>query len=116
MCNQEVKDRIAGRIEAEQMIEMLQTSEKSPAWQQGFFRELHRASIASGDVTIERLKVMDDEQAKRFEKKTIDFGTHRGIEYRSVPITYLTWLADSVLNLQAYLRSERGQKRIEKET
>ncbi len=62
-----------------------------------------------------KLWTLDESKAVAFEKRFIEFGVHQGTAYKDVPIEYLTWLADKTLELQAYLRSDRGRQRMETE-
>lgn len=77
----------------------------------GFWLEILSMMPEELKQTGER-KLTDDE-AVEFESTTISFGTHSGKVFSEVPIGYLTWIADSTNQLQAYLKSDRGQKRIE---
>lgn len=112
----ETSDRIAGRIEASEMLLAFATGH-SDAWLQGFFRELHRQAIESGYIKLPpaSLRTIDDTESRSFEARAIAFGIHTGTPYKEIPIGYLTWLADSATELQAYLRSTVGRERIESE-
>lgn len=59
---------------------------------------------------------MNSDQAKAFEQARITYGIHSGKCMGDIPIKYLCWLGDpteSSRNLQQYLRSDRGKRRIE---
>lgn len=104
--------RINGRIEAEQLLS-LRTVDASPEFNQAFarvFREFADAVLGKPDC---ELRVMSPQESAAFERSQIQFGIHQGQPYHSVPIEYLTWLADKSLELSAYLRSDRGRARIE---
>lgn len=51
-------------------------------------------------------------QAFEFGNRAIRYGEFIDQQYKSVPIERLWFYADSAVELQAYLRSEIGQKRI----
>lgn len=107
-----IQDRIQGRKDCEDTLAMLLES-KSTAYREGVARAcFDMFSDQLPKQPAEGLLVMGQMGAQSFEKQTIDFGIHRGKTYGEAPIEYLTWLADQSVALQAYLRSERGRKRI----
>lgn len=104
--------RINGRQEAEQLL-ALRTAEPSPEFEQAFARVLRDFADSILGKPQYELRVMTEAESVAFEKSQIGFGIHNGQRYDSIPIEYLTWLADKSLELSAYLRSERGRARIE---
>lgn len=104
----QVKARIAGRKEAEAFLALC--AENGEAFMEG----VGAAFKATLPKQPENRLAMSDEQAKQFEVTPIRFGRYEGIAHRSVPIEYLTWIADSAVELQSYLRSDRGRSRMEK--
>lgn len=59
------------------------------------------------------VRPMDDDDARRFGRKTLCFGIHRDKRYDEVPLDYLEWLADQNLALSRYLASRRVQREQE---
>lgn len=106
-----IKDRIAGRIEAEACLEL--AVKGSEAFNRAFAEEMRRFADSVLGSPVQELNVMTDDQADKFERQKIEFGQHCGRQYMDVPIDYLTWLADSKNELSAYLRSDIGKRRIE---
>lgn len=60
---------------------------------------------------------MDDQEARRFERRTMSFGQHHGKQIGDVPLSYLVWLDEESrgfqLALHRYLASDRIQQQIE---
>lgn len=108
-----IQDRISGRVEAEACLEL--RARGSEVFERAFAEAMRKYADGVLGAPESSLKVMTREQAEAFEATAIQFGQHRGCQYRDVPIAYLTWLADSANELAAYLRSEIGKRRIEDE-
>jgi hypothetical protein len=106
---EKTKARIDGRKEAEAFIALC--AENGEAFMEG----VRAAFQATMPKQPEARLTMGDDESKRFEATYIGFGQHQGLTYGDVPIDYLTWIADKAIDLQAYLRSDRGRNRIEKE-
>jgi len=115
MNSQRAKDRIEGRKFAEELLTFI-PADSSEEFMEAFAKRLLcfvETIVLSNETT---LMVMNDKAAERFENcHRIMYGKHKGKKYIEVPIEYLTWIADSNSQLQAYLRSKRGTKRIENE-
>lgn len=105
-----VLERKRGRELAEELLAMIPTDLTDVA-ANALFRRL--ADAVPVELLVASSKVMEDKKAKAFEKSILTFGVHVGKTYADAPIEYLTWLTDSARELQAYLRSDRGQKRID---
>lgn len=106
------KERITARQDAVELVAMA-TEQVSENYRAGFavgLREM--ADIILGPVET-GLRIMSDKEAADFERKMLKFGIHRDQPIGHVPIGYLTWIADANLELQAYLRSSVGKRRIE---
>lgn len=114
----EIDQRVQGRGFAEEWLEAADLEGKTADYIRGFWCELYdrMPEVAKPTPHVPMLRFMDEEEAKRFERKEIAYGRHQGQQYGDVPITYLTWVADSATELQAYLRSVRGRERTERET
>lgn len=109
-----IQDRIAGRKEAEELLSV-RSMEVSEDWQRAFALAMrHFADSVLGPVDSS-LAVMNEQQAKIFELRLVQFGIHRDKTYAEAPIDYLTWIADNASELASYLRSDRGKHRIENE-
>jgi hypothetical protein len=54
---------------------------------------------------------MTDEEAKAFEATQIEFGQNQGLDYGSVDIDYLAWIADKGIKLRRYMQSARAMRR-----
>lgn len=107
-------DRKAGRDEAKVLLEM-RSSGVSNAFVEGFARAMREyADSVLGKQQCETLRAMSADEAAAFEKRKIRFGIHECKCFADVPADYLAWIADSALEIQAYLRSERGKQRLEK--
>lgn len=108
-----VKARIAGSQAFEAAKELAMIDCDGDDFEEGFARACRRyADARLGDAEKPSLKVMSREQAIEFGNKIIRYGEFHGQQYKSVPIERLCFYADSAVDLQAYLRSEIGQKRI----
>jgi hypothetical protein len=103
--------RINGRLEAEALL-ALRMIGAGPEYQQAFARTLREYADSVLGAPETDLRVMDENQASSFELNRIPFGRHHDLPYSLVPIEYLTWVADQGNNLAAYLRSDRGQRRL----
>jgi hypothetical protein len=103
--------RINGRLEAEGLLELRQFC-GGAEYNEGFALALREFADSVLGKPETELRVMNDIQAAQFESTDILFGLHRGLSYGEVPILYLSWLADQGANLAAYLRSNRGQRRL----
>jgi hypothetical protein len=103
------KARIEGRKEAEAFLALC--AENGEAFMEGVRAAFHATIPKQPEARM----TMNDDEAKRFEATHIGFGQHQGCKYGDVPIDYLTWIADKAIDLQAYLRSDRGKSRIEKD-
>ena len=104
--------RIAGRKEFEALRQLAYDADVDPAWLDGFARAARDFALGVFGPS-EELRVMTEPEAVRYETKEIQFGNYIGTPISEVPIERLTWYADAALPLQAYLRSARGQKRID---
>lgn len=111
MSEKATEERIAGRELAEEVLSFVQ-EDATEAFRHGFWRTLLEHCPSEIRPTAAELLVMDDCKAKAFEGSQIEFGLHRGSSYGEIPISYLAWLADSAVELQSYLRSERGRRRL----
>lgn len=108
-------DRITGRKVANELIVMAISDNPQKDFQVGFARACRAfADRVLGPVETQ-LRVMSEDEARKFEQTRIQFGMHLGQEIIDVPIEYLVWVADSQTNLQAYLRSPLGLRRISQE-
>lgn len=109
--SQSTLDRINGRLEAEALLDLRERC-GGTEYNQAFALELRRfADSVLGPVETS-LRVMDHVQARDFEEEHIGFGQYQGSAYHDVPIDYLAWVADQANNLAAYLRSDRGKRRL----
>lgn len=107
MDNDKLQAKIDGRKEAEAFLALC--AENGEAFMKGVIAAFQAAMPKQPETRL----VMSDDEAKRFEDSRIKFGKHEGERHRHVPIEYLTWIADSAVELQSYLRSDRGRARIE---
>ena len=61
----------------------------------------------------EPIRPMDDVEARRFEKRKMEFGKHQGVAMGDVPFDYLEWLSDSQREsskeITRYLKSDRAK-------
>lgn len=106
---QDIKERIQGREFATEMIELVNGGSEN--FKRAFAIQARQYADSILGTPPTELRVMSTEEAMKFEVKEIKFGQHRGTEYRHVPLFYLHWIADSALDLLAYLRSDIGKNR-----
>lgn len=113
MDKSDLEQRIAGRKEFETLRQLaFDFDGVNPAWLDGFARaarEFANQQLGSPDTLV----VMSEAEAMRYEARKITFGEYTGTLISEVPIERLTWYADAAVPLQAYLRSDRGQRRID---
>jgi hypothetical protein len=106
-----LKDRIEGRQFAEMWLNEM-VEHQDPDFKRGVATACR--SFSQDVLPVQRpnaLRVMDPKESRDFEKKKITFGMYEGEAFSDVPISYLEFLADSVLDIQAYLRGERAETR-----
>ena len=108
-----LEERIAGRKDAEELLAMVGGGTED--YLKGVATALRAfANRVLGEEKSEsELRVMTEIEAKAFEEKRIKYGRNAGETYGEAPIDDLVWLVDSTLPLAAYLRSDRGKRRIE---
>jgi len=108
-----LKARIKGRENTEQCLAMLIENEPTE-YVQGVANacEDFAAAIrkAQGKAPVSTLLTMTADQAASFERQPIPFGIHQGTPYGEVERRYLDWVADSAIQLQAYLRFKNSQE------
>jgi hypothetical protein len=109
-----IQDRIAGRKDTEEFISL--ASDGNDDYRVGVANAMRaHADEILGKVET-GLRVMTDEEAVAFEKQRIEFGKHRGDKFVNVPVSYLSFVADSAMAIAAYLRSDRAAKRSREES
>lgn len=111
MSTEELAERIAFRKDVAGFLEEI-TEDVTAAQLSGAVAAC-RAFIARHSSAEEDQCQADDAWARSFEQRTISFGLHAGKSFADIPISYLTWLADSSKDLRRYLASRVGQARIE---
>lgn len=111
---QAIKDRIQAREEAAEILGVW-TPDRSQAYLRAFALAMREFADRVLGPAQSELRVMDDAEAAAFERELIGYGRHKGVALGEVPISYLTWVADSTRTLFAYLRSDRGRARIERD-
>jgi len=92
----------------------LELEQRGPFFSTGFWRAIaNRLPEEYHKQPDPRFKprVMTDEQACKFEDEVVKFGKYSGQTRRDIPLRYLEFIADSGLNMAAYLRSDRGAAR-----
>ena len=118
--NQIIVDKVQGRMYADEVNEYIIESlpDKSQEYVDAFWlKMLTYCCIPSNtEVNIKPTRpTMTDQEAKRFERKTITFGVHEGLSYRDVDTSYLLWVNGTAEELASYLRSDIGQRRQEED-
>ena len=109
-----LEERIAGRKDAEELLAMVCGGTED--YLKGVATALREfANRVLGEEKSE-LRVMIEEEAAAFEQKGIKYGRNAGLKYGEAPIDDLVGLVDSTIPLAAYLRSDRGKRRIENES
>jgi len=116
MSTEQIAQRIAGRREAEILLELSDGHlSENRAYREGFWGELRRQ--ANLNVPVEPppkkpIEPMSDAQAKAFDARAIPFGKHAGSLVSTIAHCdpqYLIWLADAPnefqQDLKRYLRN-----------
>jgi len=99
------KDRIDGRVFAEEVFRDVEEADFSDAFRVGFWREVRRLSKVKARQSDKT--VMSDNRSREFGRRMGEFGKFRGKRYDDVPLDYLEWLADQGTELLSYLKSRR---------
>ncbi len=99
------KDRIDGRVFAEEVFRDVEETNFSDDFRMGFWREVRRLSKVKARQSDKT--AMSDERSWEFGCRIVEFGKFRGKRYDDVPLDYLEWLADQGAELQSYLKSRR---------
>jgi len=107
------KDRIDGRVFAEEVLRDIEEADFSGAFRVGFWREIRRRVKVEEKTEQSDKTVMSDIRAKEFGRRMVEFGKFQGKRYDDVPLDYLEWLADQGKELLSYLKSRRV--RVERE-
>lgn len=108
-----VESRVAGSQAFESAKELAMIDCDGSEFEEGFARACRRhADAYFGSQERSELRTMSVQEAIRFHNKPIRYGEFITQQYKSIPIERLCFYADSAVELQAYLRSEVGQKRI----
>ena len=100
------KDRIDGRVFAEEVLRDVEEADFSDAFRIGFWREIRRRVKALSTNKLTKL-TMSDERSREYGRRMVEFGKFRGKRYDDVPLDYLEWLADQGAELLSYLKSRR---------
>ena len=58
---------------------------------------------------------MADDEARRFERRSMPFGQHRGKQVGEVPLEYLIWLDEGQRQFGAELKRYLGNERVQRE-
>lgn len=95
------QDLIAGRKWAEEVLADLDTEPED--FRFAFLRRM-KAEFKVKDLDP---GAMTDEQAMKFGRQVISFGTYRDQRYDDAPLSYLEWLADQNSELRRYIKSRR---------
>ena len=107
--------RMAGRLGAQEVVELLGSDFESPQYAEGLIRELQKlAGLDSPDDNPQKLAPL-----ARLESATMPFGEHYGKPFGEVPLSYLDWLCRSqesfYADLRAYLTHPENHRRLEDE-
>lgn len=108
----DVVQHIAGSKHAQSVRDLFDLEDKSESFVDGFWSELARM-LPAGTIETPKLRTMDEDEAASFERSVMKFGKHKGERVIDIPIDYFTAYADSAVKIQAYLRSDRGRRRVE---
>lgn len=113
-----IKARIAGRNHAVEVLGMIEIpDEHAESFCDAFWKAVKSFAEDRLPNTEKPERpsrpTMSDEEAKRFENRTIHYGEFSGRQYSDVPIERLVWYHEQSEQLGAYLRSEIGQRRQE---
>lgn len=106
-----ITQRANGRKAARTACSLVDINDMTEQIKIGFWLEM--INMMPDELKNQVASRISDQEAIAFESRQINFGQHAGKAFSEVPISYLTWIADSSNGLQAYLKSDRGQKRIE---
>ncbi len=106
-----IRQRTDGRKAARTACSLVDINDMPEQIKVGFWLEM--INMMPDEFKNQVAPKITNEDAIAFESRTIEFGAHFGKTFSEIPISYLTWLADSSIALRAYLKSDRGQKRFE---
>lgn len=117
-----IEDNIAGRKLAEEWISLAREMESNvpeeqrrPFWRH-VFRAASHAVPEEAAPRNDRPQPMTADEARRFERRSMPFGQHRGKQVGDVPLEYLIWLDESSRvfqqELHRYLAAEHVQREI----
>lgn len=106
--DQSDKDRIAGRVWAEEAISVATC--ESAAFLEGFNRAIRKHQPRE---EVQQPYTMTEAEAIEFEKNVIGFGKHADETYGTAPTDYIVWLAEASATLLKYARSDRFKRRQE---
>ncbi len=108
-----MESRVAGANAFDVAKELAMTDCDGADFENGFARACGRhADSYFGAPERSELRTMSVQEAIKFHNRAIRYGEFIDQQYKSIPIERLCFYADSAVELQAYLRSEVGQKRI----
>lgn len=111
IADSEIQSRIDGRQEAEALLDFRDKS-GCQTYNQAFALAMRNFADSVLGPPETSLRTMSDREASVFERTRIPFGQHKDLQYAEVPIEYLAWVADQASILAAYLRSDRGVRRL----
>jgi hypothetical protein len=118
--NNELQSRINGRKYGSEVagvfVEKMETpNDDRDAFLNGVARAFREWSDSILGQPYSESRVMTNSEANRYETNCIRFGKHLGTPIKDIPLDYLQWLADAQNELCAYLRSDVGRIRQERE-
>lgn len=118
---EEIKQRMAARMEARQIVELITTTHgayrahEQEAFTTALRNELNLV-LASAEAKVD-VEPMSDEVARRFGNNTMGFGKYVGQRIDEIPIDYLLWFVEQKdtfkQELRRYIKSRRVQAEIE---
>ena len=116
MDETKIKQRIAGRAHASEVVALFDVDSLGVHGSEAFFDYLRLAfpaELAKPIPPETELQPMSDWQASDFGARLMMFGKHAGTRIDQVPLEYLIWLAESPDEFRAELRRYLKSKRVQ---
>ena len=116
-----IEANIAGRKLAEEWIALAREMEatvpeeqRRPFWRH-VFRASNHAAPEESTPRNDRPPQMTADEVRRFQRRSMPFGQHRGKQVGDVPLDYLIWLDESSRVFQAELHRYLATEQVQRE-
>ena len=117
ISEEKIRIRVEARDHAKEIMSLIEIDEETVEFREAFWLQIYASipfpSNKDPGPPLDPRPVMTDDEVKRFENTTLQFGAYRLHTYANCPTEYLLWLNGKGEQLAAYLRSRIGQERQE---